>query len=57
VEVENAELRPLSEFRRDLPTLIEELQDGRREKVVITKHGQLEAVVISVPRYEELTSG
>ena len=57
MQVDNGEMVPLSSFRRDITSLIDELQSGKREKVVVTKHGKLEFVVLAVPRYEELEDG
>jgi PHD/YefM family antitoxin component YafN of YafNO toxin-antitoxin module len=54
MDLENGELVPLTEFRRDLNRIMGELQDGRREKVVLTRHGNLECVVVAVPTYEEM---
>jgi prevent-host-death family protein len=53
MQVKTSELVQLTELRREMPTLIEELEDGRREKVVVTKHSEMKCVIVSVPTYEE----
>jgi prevent-host-death family protein len=52
MQLKTSELVQLTELRREMPTLIEELEDGRREKVVVTKHGEMKCVIVSVPSYE-----
>lgn len=39
-------------FRRQLTQVIEMLQD--RDKIVVTKHGQPEFVVMTLPEYNKL---
>lgn len=53
MQVKTSELVQLTELRREMPSLIEQLKDGTREKVVVTKHGNMECVILSVPAYEE----
>jgi hypothetical protein len=54
VEVSNDELRTVRSAMRDLNRLVEELEDGASEKFVLTKHGQMRAVVISIEHYTSL---
>jgi PHD/YefM family antitoxin component YafN of YafNO toxin-antitoxin module len=54
VKVAGEELVAMSEFRQNLPTIINELRAGEKEKVVLTRHGQFECVVLSPEAYEKL---
>lgn len=54
MKVEGGELVAMSEFRQNLPTIIDELRAGEKEKVVLTRHGQFECVVLSPEAYEKL---
>jgi hypothetical protein len=54
VEVSNAELRTVRDAMRELNRLIEHLETGDAEKFVLTKHGQMRAVVLSVDRFAAL---
>lgn len=51
VEVSNDELRTVRDATRELGKLIESLESGDAEKFVLTKHGQMRAVVVSVDAY------
>jgi len=42
---------PLSDARRDLPTLVDRAE---KEPILITRHGMEAAVLISPSRYEEM---
>jgi antitoxin (DNA-binding transcriptional repressor) of toxin-antitoxin stability system len=48
VEVSNDELRTVRDATRELGQLIESLERGEAEKFVLTKHGQMRAVVVSL---------
>jgi prevent-host-death family protein len=57
VEVSNDELRTIRDATRELGKLVESLESGDAEKFVITKHGQMRAVVVSVDSYSEMRPG
>jgi antitoxin (DNA-binding transcriptional repressor) of toxin-antitoxin stability system len=48
VEVSNDELRTVRDATRELGRLIESLENGDAEKFVLTKHGQMRAVIVSL---------
>lgn len=48
LEVSNDELRTVRDATRELGRLIESLESGEAEKFVLTKHGQMRAVVVSL---------
>ena len=54
VEVSNEELRTVRHAMRDLNQLVDLLQRGKAEKFVLTKHGQMQAVVVSVDYFARL---
>jgi hypothetical protein len=54
VEVSNDELRTVRDAMRELNRMVEELERGESEKFVLTKHGQMRAVVVSVDRFSRL---
>lgn len=54
MKVENEELVTMSEFRQNLPTIVNELRAGEKKKVVLTRHGQFECVVMSPDAYEKV---
>ena len=56
VEVSNDELRTVREGMRELNRLVDSLERGDSEKYVLTKQGQMRAVVVSVDRYASLRS-
>jgi prevent-host-death family protein len=51
VEVSNEELCSVRDAMRELGRLVERLERGESEKFVITKHGQMRAVVLSVEHF------
>ena len=51
VEVSNDELRTVRDATRELSRLVESLERGEAEKFVITRHGQMRAVVVSVEEF------
>ncbi len=50
----NHELTTVREAMRELYRLLEALEDGQLEKVVLTQKNQMRAVLVSVERYAEL---
>ena len=50
------QLCELSVTPRELSRLLESLQSGQVEKFVITKHGQMRAVVISLEQFADMRS-
>jgi hypothetical protein len=57
VEVSNDELRTIRDATRELGKLVESLENGVAEKFVLTKHGQMRAVVVSLDSYTEMRPG
>jgi hypothetical protein len=57
VEVSNDELRTVRDAMRELNRMIEELESGASEKYVLTKSGQMRAVVLSVECFAKLCRG
>jgi hypothetical protein len=51
VEVSNEELRSVRDATRELGRLVESLESGEVEKFVLTKHGQMRAVVVSLDEF------
>ena len=51
VEVSNDELRTVRDATRELGKLIDCLERGEAEKFVLTKHGQMRAVVVSLEEF------
>jgi hypothetical protein len=54
VEVSNDELRTIRDAMRDLNRMIERLENGHSEKFVLTKHGQMRAVVLSLDYFTSI---
>jgi PHD/YefM family antitoxin component YafN of YafNO toxin-antitoxin module len=54
LRVSNDELATVREAMRELHRLLEALDDGRLEKIVLTQKNQMRAVLVSVERYAEL---
>jgi antitoxin (DNA-binding transcriptional repressor) of toxin-antitoxin stability system len=54
VTVKNAELATVREAMRELSHLLERLDAGEIEKIVLTQKNQLRAVLLTVERYVEL---
>jgi hypothetical protein len=52
--VSNQELATVREAMRELGRLLDQLDAGQLEKVVLTQRNQMRAVLISVARYSEL---
>lgn len=54
VEVSNDELRTVREAMRELNRMVDDLENGGSEKYVLTKNGQMRAVVVSVDYFANL---
>lgn len=54
VLVDNQELSTVRDARRSLSSMVDDLEMGEREKVVLTQRGQMRAVIVSLERYAEL---
>ena len=54
VRVTNAELATVREAMRELHRLLDQLERGDLEKVVLTQRNQLRAVLLTLDRYTEL---
>ena len=54
LRVSNGELATVREATRELGRLLERLEEGQLEKVVLTQRNQMRAVLITVERYSEL---
>ena len=57
VEASNEELRTVRNAMRELNRMVDELQRGESEKFVLTKGGQMRAVVLSVESFADLRGG
>lgn len=57
VEVSNDELRTVRDAMRELNRMVDLLESGDSEKFVLTKHGQMRAVVLSVEGFARLHAG
>jgi PHD/YefM family antitoxin component YafN of YafNO toxin-antitoxin module len=54
VRVTNAELATVREAMRELHRLLDQLEHGDLDKVVLTQRNQMRAVLLTVERYVEL---
>jgi PHD/YefM family antitoxin component YafN of YafNO toxin-antitoxin module len=54
VTVANAELATVREAMRELHRLLDQLDEGTLEKIVLTQRNQMRAVLLTVERYAEL---
>ena len=54
VRVTNPELATVREAMRELHRLLDRLEQGDLEKVVLTQRNQLRAVLLTLDRYTEL---
>jgi PHD/YefM family antitoxin component YafN of YafNO toxin-antitoxin module len=54
IPVENKELVTVRDAMRGLNTMVTQLNDGREEKFVLTKHGKMVGVVLSADMYAKL---
>jgi PHD/YefM family antitoxin component YafN of YafNO toxin-antitoxin module len=57
VRVANDELATVREAMRELNRLIEMLERGELEKVVLTQRNRMRAVVVSLERFSQLERG
>ena len=51
IRVRTDELRTVREAMRDLGTLLDQLEDGEVEKLVLTQRNRMRAVVVSLERW------
>lgn len=54
VEVSNDELRTVRDAMRELNRMVESLETGEIEKVVLTQRNQMKAVVVSLETFTAL---
>ncbi len=54
VRVTNAELATVREAMRELHRLLDQLEQGELDKVVLTQRNQMRAVLLTLERYAEL---
>jgi len=54
LRVRNDELKSVRQAARELGRLIETLDAGEQEKLVLTQRNQMRAVLLSVDRYAEI---
>jgi hypothetical protein len=54
LRVSNQELATVREAMRELGRLLDQLDEGELEKVVLTQRNQMRAVLITVERYSAL---
>lgn len=57
MQIANEEMVTARELGRDYAKLMKRLAEGEIGKFVITKHGKIEAVVLSAEDYEALVDG
>lgn len=51
IETDNEELRSVRDVSRELGALLERLEAGELEKVVVTRHGRMVAVILPLEAY------
>ncbi|MBV9816943.1 MAG: hypothetical protein JOZ07_01175 [Solirubrobacterales bacterium] len=54
LRVSNHELATVREAMRELHRLLDQLDDGQLDKIVLTQRNQMRAVLVSVERYSQL---
>jgi PHD/YefM family antitoxin component YafN of YafNO toxin-antitoxin module len=54
LRVANPELATVREAMRELPRLLNMLEQGQLEKIVLTQRNQIRAVLITLDRYTQL---
>lgn len=54
ISVSNDELRGVKETAREFGAMVEAIATGEVEKWVITKHGKMVAVIVSVEEYSAM---
>ena len=57
LRVSNDELATVREAMRELHRLLDQLEEGQLDKVVLTQKNQMRAVLVSVERYVQLEQG
>lgn len=57
VEVSNSELCTIRDAMRELNRMVDRLERGESEKFVLTKHGQMCAIVVSLDYFTSLRPG
>lgn len=57
ITTSNKELRSTREVMRELNSILEQLESGSVEKIVLTRNGQIVGVLLAPYRYAELDSG
>jgi PHD/YefM family antitoxin component YafN of YafNO toxin-antitoxin module len=57
IEVANDELQTVRDAMRSLNAMVDDLQTGRRAKVVLMRHNQMQAVVLPIETYARLAKG
>lgn len=55
MEVRNEELRTTREAMREMNALLDQLEAGDIEKIVLTRRGKISGVLLSPTHYDELT--
>lgn len=53
IKVSNDELATVREAMRTLNRMVDDLETGTREKVVLTRHGRMVAVLTSIEAHEQ----
>lgn len=56
MHVRNEELRTTRELAREVSAVLEGLNNGDVEKIVVTQNGKFRGVIITPNRYDELAS-
>ena len=51
IETCNEELRTVRDVSRELGRLVEQLEAGELEKIVVTRHGRMVAVILPLEAY------
>jgi hypothetical protein len=54
LRVSNQELTTVREAMRELGRLLDQLDEGQVDKIVLTQHNRMRAVLVTVERYSEL---
>jgi hypothetical protein len=54
LQVSNRELTTVREAMRELGRLLDQLDEGQLEKIVLTQRNRMRAVLVTVERYSEL---
>lgn len=54
MEVKDGELITLTQFRRDLTKVVNDLAEGKVEKAIVMKNNRFLCVVVTVPTFEAM---